>query len=370
MKTLSDKIAFIKTNYSISRLVKELGFIPNTQGKIKSIYKNEKTPSLQLYKDDRYYCFATGKGGDVIDFYKDYHGISFEQAVLDLSRQLNMSSVNQRRDNKQVIKYKDEIKLLSSERELFDEWAGKYEYDAHFQRYEAERLAKIDLQKYRIESAAEVYMSLYERSHLSDEGWAYLMSEKRKLNEISIRDSKIFTTDRNTISFLKDTFPLYHLLCSGLFNTKGRFIFQNHGLIIPYTENTKITYLRARQLPNQELRHKLEKYYSPYNLLKHLSSKRFYNIDTLKHTSQKMIYITEGEADALKAEQAGQTAIAIPGVSNFPADCINILDPFDIALAFDSDSAGQEAIVRIARLFNRTVYKVVLGEYKDLTEAL
>ena len=44
----------------------------------------DKTPSLKLYKDNRWHCFGCGAGGDTIDFAMKSDGISFMEAIKKL----------------------------------------------------------------------------------------------------------------------------------------------------------------------------------------------------------------------------------------------------------------------------------------------
>lgn len=41
----------------------------------------DKTPSLKLYKDNRWHCFGCGAGGDTVDFVMKIDGISFKEAI-------------------------------------------------------------------------------------------------------------------------------------------------------------------------------------------------------------------------------------------------------------------------------------------------
>lgn len=66
----------LKEQINIVDLAKRLGYNPNRENKIKSIYnREEKTPSLKLNPTgingghSFFKCFSTGKGGDIFDFY-------------------------------------------------------------------------------------------------------------------------------------------------------------------------------------------------------------------------------------------------------------------------------------------------------------
>lgn len=57
------------------------GFELNRAGFCKSPFATEKTPSLKVYSGTRgWHDFSSGKGGDVIDFVREYFGLGFVDA--------------------------------------------------------------------------------------------------------------------------------------------------------------------------------------------------------------------------------------------------------------------------------------------------
>lgn len=67
--------------YDIERLAENLG-LEVIRHKVRSIYKEERTPSMHLYiKSNRYKCFSTGKYGDNINLVQDCLGLDFISAV-------------------------------------------------------------------------------------------------------------------------------------------------------------------------------------------------------------------------------------------------------------------------------------------------
>lgn len=55
------------------------------EGKIMSIYHDERTPSLHVY-EDHWWDYSVGKGGDIIAFVQEYTGSSFRLALQYLER--------------------------------------------------------------------------------------------------------------------------------------------------------------------------------------------------------------------------------------------------------------------------------------------
>jgi DNA primase len=55
-------------------------------------FHSEKTPSFTVSRDKQiYHCFGCGRGGDIFNFWMEYHDLSFFQSLKDLARQYNVS---------------------------------------------------------------------------------------------------------------------------------------------------------------------------------------------------------------------------------------------------------------------------------------
>jgi len=88
----------IKRDIELPDYIEKLGY-PIIKGghKIKILcpFKDhsEKTPSFQVSHDSDcwlFYCFGCKRGGTIIDFYKEYHGVSIGRAIKDLSKNSNI----------------------------------------------------------------------------------------------------------------------------------------------------------------------------------------------------------------------------------------------------------------------------------------
>jgi hypothetical protein len=64
------------------------GHIPNVKKHIKSPFKQERTPSFGFYIDKsnvlKFKCFATGHGGNCIDFVSILYGIDYKEAIVKI----------------------------------------------------------------------------------------------------------------------------------------------------------------------------------------------------------------------------------------------------------------------------------------------
>lgn len=369
----------IKSRYNIIDLVHDIGLKPNSSNFIFSIYKEEKTPSLKLYpKTNTFKCFATGNGGDLIKFYCDYYRVDIKQAVKDLSEKLNIkkSNFNYKKESRfKTIVPPTKYELLKSEIEAFEERTEIIIYNNDFTIERAKDVAYSDILQQRKLKQIELFEGLYQfcnKSGLDELIYNYLISGERGLNEKTIQQFRLFSINsvKETIEFLKDTFTREQIFLSGLFK-KRYFLFTRHRLVIPYIENNKITYLRARYFYKGHYYADKFKYTSPNNWSKTLSPKRFYNQDLLTNIKPfSNVIICEGEFDCMIANQFGANSIGIAGTGNFPKDKIHLLDKFNIYLAFDNDEAGKKAIDNISKFFNRPIKQILLKKHKDLTELL
>ena len=379
----------IKSCIKILDLVQEFGLSITRNNFIKSIYKDERTPSLKIYDStNTYKDYSTGKQGDVIDFYKDFSNISFRDALKELTAKAGLNEnwtkkiirtvttpMGRVRKTKQATPAK-KLLILKSELEYFDERAGIYEYLAGIDKNVSEVKAMNDLMNERKEKEILIYESLEKFCFgLDEESFDYLTGKERGLNPSTIKKFKLFYIKdlKLTTEFLKDCFSIDDLVISGLFNYTGKFVFAHHRLIIPYIDNGKINYLRGRLLPGlqhkQSKPSKLPKYISLNNFAGCLSSKRFFNVDVLRTIMpQERLLLCEGEFDTIIMEQQGFRAIGIPGVTNIPEDQINSLKDYDIYIALDKDISGINAMHKLVKLINKPVKVIKLKHHKDLTE--
>lgn len=90
----------IKATVTMDDVCERLGIHVPRDRKIRSIYRDEKTPSLHVYKAD-YYDYSTGQGGDVIRFVMDAKGWSYPQAIRWISRSNASSFVSTRMKEEQ-----------------------------------------------------------------------------------------------------------------------------------------------------------------------------------------------------------------------------------------------------------------------------
>ena len=74
----------IKAAVTARQAAESFGLAVNRHGMALCPFHDDHNPSLKL--DKRYYCFACGESGDVIDFTAKYFGISLHSAAIKLAR--------------------------------------------------------------------------------------------------------------------------------------------------------------------------------------------------------------------------------------------------------------------------------------------
>lgn len=74
----------IKAAVTARQAAESFGLVVTRNGMARCPFHDDHTPSLKL--DKRYYCFACGESGDVIDFTAKFFGISGYSAAIKLAR--------------------------------------------------------------------------------------------------------------------------------------------------------------------------------------------------------------------------------------------------------------------------------------------
>lgn len=384
---MTDLIPEIKRRLKISEILARLGLHANRGGFVKSIYKpDDNTPSMKIYFDeDRYHCFATGKGGDVIQLWQDFYGIDIKQAVKELAEIAGIIISGERRVEsekrapikKKIIELipKNLIDCLSlNEKALFGIEFNKifglsldkeFEITPEFQKKFGADLqrALLPVKRSRLEVNKRIFREFhnYCGNMIGDEPFFKYLVQQRKLHLRKIVNHKIFFVIdyQKANNHLKKVFPLADLKRSGLFNENGNLVFFKHRIIIPYMHKGEIVYMRARFFDEKNCAKPGEgqsKYIGLSNdSLNVNTAKRFYNLDiTEKMLKDERLMIVEGELDAVAGECLGVNTIAIPGANNIPEERrFAKLMAFDIVLCGDNDTAGNEMVKKLSELMTR-----------------
>ena len=100
----------------------------NRAGFCKCVFHQEDTASMKVYKDS-FYCFGCNKGGDIVDFVKDYQGLDFRETCKwisgeDLTNRSKamIAAANIRRSKRKAKEERLNKEFLEVSKDLPDLW--------------------------------------------------------------------------------------------------------------------------------------------------------------------------------------------------------------------------------------------------------
>jgi DNA primase len=298
----------------------------------------DRTPSLGFEANtNRYKCFGCGKSGDTISLVSETQGIGFKESCEWLANQFSLSDVTK---------------------------TGKYQGKSQVSQSIKKVVYREVLEQYQppTEKDIEIYQKYYELNPILDEGGkAYLIS--KGFNDETIERFGWRTITKVSILELRKLFTHEELTASGILG-----ILQAGWLLIPYFQDDRIVYLRARNHVSKTFRNLKDKQTTYYN----------YNA-LVELTGANSLYLCEGETDTMTLSQQGHPAIGVMGATQDAT--INrlvgfILNDFGnklrVVLAFDNDEPGRTATKKAADMFWRKGLKIktldIPSGYKDVND--
>ena len=275
-------------------------------------FHNEKSPSFSVSPDKQiFHCFGCGVGGNVITFISKIEGIGFKEAIETLAERANIKlpTIENNVDSK-----KEELKSKVYKVNTF---AAEY---YHKRLYQKE--AKI--------------------------GQEYI--KKRKLNNETLESYKIgFSGNFDELynELKKQGFGEEEILESGLVNKndKGMYIdrYRNRIMIPIFDERGRVIAFGGRVLDDSK-----PKYInSPENIV-YSKGRHLFGLNVAKKGDTKKLLIVEGYMDAISLHQRGITnVVASLGTALTQSQgWLLRKNTEQVILGFDSDGAGQTAIIR------------------------
>ena len=275
-------------------------------------FHNEKSPSFSVSPDKQiFHCFGCGVGGNVISFISKIEGIGFKEAIEVLAERANIKlpTIDNNIDSK-----KEELK------------------------------AKV----YKVNSfTAEFYhKKLYEPSSKIAQEYV----KKRQLNNETLKSFKIGFSgkfDELYQALHKEGFKDEEILESGLVNKNenGKYIdrYRNRLVIPIFDERNRVIAFGGRVLDDSK-----PKYInSPENIV-YSKGRHLFGLNVAKKGETKRLLIVEGYMDAISLHQRGITNVVASLGTALTTQQGWLLrkNAEQVILGFDSDGAGQTAIMR------------------------
>lgn len=275
-------------------------------------FHNEKSPSFSVSPDKQiFHCFGCGVGGNVISFISKIEGIGFKEAIEVLAEKANIKlpTIDNNIDSK-----KEELK------------------------------AKV----YKVNSfTAEFYhKKLYELSSKIAQEYV----KKRQLNNETLKSFKIGFSgkfDELYQALHKEGFKDEEILESGLVNKNenGNYIdrYRNRLMIPIFDERNRVIAFGGRVLDDSK-----PKYInSPENIV-YIKGRHLFGLNVAKKSETKRLLIVEGYMDAISLHQRGITNVVASLGTALTTQQGWLLrkNAEQVILGFDSDGAGQTAIMR------------------------
>ena len=312
----SDSVEQIKSRLNIMDVVENYVKLTKAGKNFKALspFTSERTPSFFVSPDQGlYYCFSSGKGGDMFTFVQEMEGVDFAGALKILAAR---AGVELKPENP---KTRDEKEKLFIALEAATRY---YESELRKQPKVIEYLKKrgitgVSAKNFRIGYAPEGWRGLYD--HLSARGFDSNIIEKAGL---AVRSEKgYYDRFRGRIMF-----P----------------IFNSSGAVVAFSG--RIFHV------SKEPEDKAAKYVNSPETPLYNKSEILYGFDKAKQAirNKNSCIFVEGQVDLVLAHQAGtQNTVAVSGTALSKQHLILVRRlAEDLVFAFDADDAGVNAAER------------------------
>ena len=277
-------------------------------------FHKEKSPSFSVSADRQYFhCFGCHKGGDVFTFVSEIERVSFKEAL-------------------ELLAERARIELPTTQNAEFNKT-----------QYLKDRMYKIN---------AETTIFYHERLYKPLAKIAQDYVKQRKLDNNTLKAFKIgYSGEYNELyKHLKaQGFKDEEILATGLVNKndKGEFIDRyRKRLMFPIMDvSGKVIAFGGRKLEQND---KVAKYINSNENLVYSKKKHLFGLNLAKQSDSKRIILVEGYMDAISLYQRGFNNVVASLGTALTEEQGRLLRKYceQVIISYDSDSAGQEAIMR------------------------
>ncbi|MDD4443927.1 MAG: DNA primase [Patescibacteria group bacterium] len=315
-------------------------------------FHNEKTPSFVISPDKQiWHCFGCGRGGDIFSFIMEKEGLDFSEALHLLATKAGVElRQHASRDKSKLNRLLDIMKLAGKYyAHVLESQTGKSAQDYLLKRgLKAETITDWSL-GYAPDKGDSLYNFLSQRPQI---GPKYTAAEMEAAGLI-LKSSR--TGGRS---------PYYDRF-------RGRIMFPI------WDFNNNLVAFTARISPEKEKTEKTAKYINSPQTEIYDKSRVLFGLNKAKGAirEEDLVVVVEGQMDAISCHNHGiYNVVASSGTALTRAQ-IALLKRFtkNIALAFDMDAAGQQAVdrgIREVLAQEMNVKIITLNSGKDPDESL
>jgi DNA primase len=283
-------------------------------------FHKEKSPSFNVNPHKQiFHCFGCHKGGDVFTFVREYENLSFVEAVKRLADRANIPLEFENQPGQQQARHLKET-LLQMHEQIAQRWQTALANDVGGQ------IARDYLAK---RGVSEDAVKLFRLGYAPD-AW------DDTVNWAKSKDYELPIVEQGGLIIRKEESDRYYD------RFRGRLMFpicDEQGRIIGFS---------GRILSGDE---KTAKYVNSPETPIFTKGKVFFGLDKSKRAilDAGFAIICEGQLDLIACYMAGVKNIVAPQGTAFTPDHARILKRYveEVVLCFDSDSAGQNAAVRV-----------------------
>ena len=289
-------------------------------------FHNERTGSFSVSVDRQiFHCFGCGEGGNVIRFIMKIENLGFKEAIEFLAERAKITLPNDdfyENDMSQA----ELMKREESKKNLYliNRLAGRFFY----QNIEKSSVAQEYIKKRAIDPKTVVRFGL--GFSLDDNGLSKFLSSQGFKEEDLLATGLVGRTENGVLyDKFKDRFmfPIFDIM-NRVVAFGGRTLLDNETM-------------KARRVP---------KYInSPENLI-YVKGKHLYGLNIARKSNEKMkrILVVEGYMDVITPHQAGISNVVASLGTALTDSQGRLLRKYadEVILSYDSDSAGQKAIMR------------------------
>ena len=302
-------------------------------------FHNEKSPSFSVSRSKQmYYCFGCGAGGNVFTFLMEYENFSFVEAVQFLADRagVELPKIEYSKEAKE----KADLKALLLE---INKAAAQYFYVQL--KSEQGKTAHTYLTERGLSEDTIKAFGLGYSNKYSDDLYRYLRN--KGYSEDLIRQAGLISTDEK----------------NGVYDK-----FWNRVMFPIMDVNNRVIGFGGRVMGDGS-----PKYLNSKETKLFDKSRNLYGLNFARSSRKKEIILCEGYMDVISMHQAGFTnAVAALGTA-FTSGHGTLLKRYteNVILSFDSDEAGQRAILRAIPILKEaglTVRVLDLTPYKDPDE--